>query len=537
MIAQGVRKLTIAVLVGILVACLLTPFGQAASKKDPPVPVKVVGEPALDPRAVEGFMNGLVLRGIGDYPGAIANFREALNYFPESDVIKQTLAELYFSLRGPKEALDLLSKVAVRDADFYRLQGACCQALSDDLGARTAFLQLVKFEPDNQLALSYILDSYQKAHDTSSSIWALEQLTQAKPDEAGTWNDLGRLYASKGMTDKTKSAFRTSLSIDSSGKNLIAYSFLADVYTFDKKYDSALVLLKQALQLDKDNLFLNNQMVALWLGLDSAAAALPYARRSAELRPTDGRMQRRLGVIYLRLDSLKTADSIFTEIVKAGEGIPADYYFLAQIAAEQKRYDVAKAQFEILVQREDTVEQNWQGLALSYAHLGDTAQAKQTYRRGLQHVVDDSSRVKLTYSLAAMMERSGEFDSAAVTFRELLKKWPGFNPALNYLGYMYADKGINLQEAKSLIEAAVKAEPQNAAYLDSYGWVFYRLDKFDKALNQLKKAAALTKDVTVFDHLADTYNAMGKTDEARQWWQKALELDPGNSAIKGKLGQ
>ena len=522
-----------------LVVCLLVAAGDAAEPKvtTPPTPINLSGEPTLDPRAIEGFTNGLVLRSSGDYYGAIANFREALKYFPESEVIKQTLAELYFNLRAPKEALALLAQVSSRDADFYRLQGACYQAQGDDLSARKALVELVKLEPDNEAALSYLLNSFRQAHDTESTIWALELITQAKPDQASGWNELGQLYAIKGLTDKTKQAFQTSLSVDSSGTNLIAYSFLADVYADQKQYDSAIALLQQGLQLDKDNVFLSNQIVSVWLQRDSALGALPYARKLAALSPTDGRVQRRLGVIYLRADSLAVADSIFSEMVKGGDGVPADHYFLGEIALAQKKYDVARTQFETLVQLEDTVEQNWQSLALSYLLLGDTAQAKQVYRRGLGHVVGDSSRVKLTFSLAAVMERSGQFDSAAVTFKELLRKWPEFYPALNYLGYMYADKGINLREAQTMIERAVKADPQNAAYLDSYGWVFYRLNKYDLALDQLKKAAGLTKDATVFEHLADTYKALGKRDEARQWWQRALEIDPKNDSLKGKLDQ
>ena len=79
--------------------------------------------------------------------------------------------------------------------------------------------------------------------------------------------------------------------------------------------------------------------------------------------------------------------------------------------------------------------------------------------------------------------------------------------------------------------------PENAAFLDSYGWVFYRQGKYKKAVEYLKKAVSLDSDPVIFDHLGDAYKAKGDTAQARTWWQKALELSPEDEAIKQKLNQ
>jgi tetratricopeptide (TPR) repeat protein len=121
------------------------------------------------------------------------------------------------------------------------------------------------------------------------------------------------------------------------------------------------------------------------------------------------------------------------------------------------------------------------------------------------------------------------------TFEEVIARSPDYDQALNYLGYMLADRGERLEYAHRLIERAVTISPDNAAYLDSYGWVLYRLGNYDQALVHLQKAVTLGDDSVIFDHLGDVYQAVGDAQQARTWWERALEMDPDNNQIKEKL--
>ena len=95
----------------------------------------------------------------------------------------------------------------------------------------------------------------------------------------------------------------------------------------------------------------------------------------------------------------------------------------------------------------------------------------------------------------------------------------------NDLGYLWADRGKNLQRAEKMIRKAVKAQPENPAYLDSLGWVLFRLGKFDKAVTHLEKAVTNPSgsDATIWDHLGDCYHRLGKIENAKDAWQKALD--------------
>ena len=107
---------------------------------------------------------------------------------------------------------------------------------------------------------------------------------------------------------------------------------------------------------------------------------------------------------------------------------------------------------------------------------------------------------------------------------------------MNYLGYMWVDRGLKLSEAKQLIEKALEIEPENAAFLDSLGWAFYKLNKPQEALSWLLKAVEHSEeaDATLYDHLGDIYAALNQVDRAREAWRKSLSVEP-NDKIKEKI--
>ncbi len=149
----------------------------------------------------------------------------------------------------------------------------------------------------------------------------------------------------------------------------------------------------------------------------------------------------------------------------------------------------------------------------------------------------DGSSVEGRYFLGVALERTGQREQAVTAFRNLLSLTPDFAPALNYLGYMWAERGENLEEALTFVERAVALEPDNGAYVDSLGWAHYRLGRFESARGHLERAAELLPDdATVFEHLGDLYVALGRPELARNVYQKALDLgsdDP--DSVRGKL--
>ncbi len=142
----------------------------------------------------------------------------------------------------------------------------------------------------------------------------------------------------------------------------------------------------------------------------------------------------------------------------------------------------------------------------------DSAGELDALARGLAAYPDDNG---LLYARALTWERRDEIPRAEADLRKILVTDPENVPALNALGYTLADRTGRLQEALELIDRARVAEPDNAAIVDSYGWVLYRLGRKEEALVQLRRAWTLAKDPEIAAHVGEVLWVLGKHDEAR----------------------
>jgi Flp pilus assembly protein TadD len=96
--------------------------------------------------------------------------------------------------------------------------------------------------------------------------------------------------------------------------------------------------------------------------------------------------------------------------------------------------------------------------------------------------------------------------------------------ALNYLGYTWAEMGVRLDEAESLILRALKIEPSDGFYIDSLGWVYYQKGDYQRAAEQLERAVELANDdPTIIEHLGDVYEKVGKPDKALERYRQVLK--------------
>jgi tetratricopeptide (TPR) repeat protein len=168
--------------------------------------------------------------------------------------------------------------------------------------------------------------------------------------------------------------------------------------------------------------------------------------------------------------------------------------------------------------------------AKNYEQMGKALDAAEKLSEG------DDEMEMIHFMRGAMYERSKDFDNAEKSFRKVLEMNPENSSALNYLGYMFADRNVRLQEAHDLVKKALDLEPNNGAYLDSLGWIYYRMDRLPEAEAHLRRALErYSRDPVVNDHLGDVYFKQGKLKEAIAQWQAALkeweaaskaELDP-----------
>lgn len=312
------------------------------------------------------------------------------------------------------------------------------------------------------------------------------------------------------------------------------------------------------------------------LGQTQKAAEL-YLKLLEEAPPGDpdfrARLHAKLTELYLRTNDAAKADEQLQAIIRSDPTNPQAYYFLGLIAMERKQPEKAVEYFQKTVLLKPEVEQTYYDLANAQisanqvsAALGTLAKVRETFKpsflleylTAIAHTRQEAYKDAMSHYTAAELlaqanepkrlnqffyfqygaasERHGDYQQAETLLEKALALQPDFHEAQNYLGYMWADRGVNLDRARDLIEQALKAEPANDAYLDSMGWVLFRLGKPKEALAYLVKAAELTEkpDATVHDHLGDVYSALGEIEKAREAWNKSVSIED-SPTVRKKL--
>ena len=307
---------------------------------------------------------------------------------------------------------------------------------------------------------------------------------------------------------------------------------------------------------------------------EKAAAAYLDLVNQPTLSPALRELLRtKLADIYLRTSDPQRAATQLEAIVRDNPANPAAYYFLGHLALEQKNwtnaveyfqktllfnselepahYDLARAQIamnrgdDAVTTLESARKKFPPGFASEYL-LGVAYQMRKQYAVAVNHFTSaehlahagDTNQLSpgFYFQVGTAFERKGDRAEAERYFERCLALAPDDADALNYLGYMWAEKGEKLNQARAMIERAVKADPTNAAFLDSLGWVWFQLGQPKRAVKYLLQAIAHDDkaDATVFDHLGDAYAALNEMAKAREAWDKSLSIEP-NATVKKKL--
>jgi tetratricopeptide (TPR) repeat protein len=334
-------------------------------------------------------------------------------------------------------------------------------------------------------------------------------------------------------------------------------------------------VLKRAEALPISNPLLLHRLGDQFDTLGEADRATAAFARLLEQFPDLTDVRRRLADYYLRRSDLTNAATQLQVIIKENPTDHRLYFIMGAVAFEQRKpreaiehfnkalllnpdyepvyYDLAAAQITT-----DQAQAALETLARARAKFKPTFQSEyyaalafnrlKQYSNAVGRLIEaeiigrTTATNRLThvfyFQLGAAYERNKQFAEAEQTFRKVLELAPDFPEALNYLGYMWAERGVNLTEARQMIEKAVQMEPKNAAFLDSLGWVLFQQGKPAEALPWMLKAVEYIEepDATLYDHLGDIYAALGQPDKAREAWQKALAIEP-TDALRKKLGE
>jgi len=337
----------------------------------------------------------------------------------------------------------------------------------------------------------------------------------------------------------------------------LAYSRKGDLLIQDQRYADALAVYRQAVSVGLDLPVFRRKMGMLLEELDRPDEAIAEYRRAhqgapadaitvyllaaalarqdrldeaeKELRdllvqdPKDFRALIQLGGVLLAQDKLAEA----YEVARRAQGLDAQSIaplaVMAEVRFRQEKYDETVALVRrILKQAPDNTSMR---VLLAYALAGGKDfQAAADELRAL--LAAQPENIEWRYLLSGFYSEMGDFQAAERELQSILQAHPDHAPSANDLGYLWADRGINLDQAETLIRQALKADPKRPAYLDSLGWVLYKQGRFQDAVGLLEEATRLAPDLdaVLWEHLGDSYWRADRRDDATRAWKTASDI-------------
>lgn len=451
-----------------------------------------------DDEAMVGL--AMVYSDMGDNKSAIDMLKQAGDKNPSARTLAM-LASYYEQSRDFNAAADAWKKALAILPDNDRIKRTLALDLlyADRLNeALPLYEELATANPSESSLHLHIAEIYRQKRDFVKARQALELARKSDPEAVDVRFEAVNLLEAEGKTDDAVKAVQSLL--DQTAKPQYADNEKAtrnmllekegQLYRLSGNTAQAVAAIRQIATVDPD---LAPRVSAQVIETYRSAHDLASARKEADAALKKYPKDRTLIIEHASLlsDSGKTDEAV-TELRSLMNGTKDREVLLtvAQVYEKGKRFpDEMKA--------------------LDEAEKLSSGQAE---RQGVQ------------FMRGALLEKMKDFDRAEAEFRKVLQNDPDNASALNYLGYMLAERNTRLDEAYKLISRALELDPQNGAYLDSLGWVYFRQNQLDKAEEKLR--AALEKigsDPTVHDHLGDVLLKAGKVRDAITQWQASLK--------------
>ena len=549
--------------------------GKAVARQDDSVASKPAPDLALRPQAAHKadalarFVEGMALEENGEMERALEAYRKVLNVDPGQSELASRVAGLLIQQDDFPQAIDVLKdaiKANPKNAEPYQqLAFIYTRYLKKTDQATDYANRAIALNPGDVEGYQRLVEIELAAGQERRALEALERALKVHSSDPNFWIRLGKLY--------------------------VAILFKSDSQPKPDELKKTNEVFKRAAEHAGDDPGILKEVGDYYAASQQLKEAIPLYLRVLELQPEDANAREKLATGFVLTNQRDKAIEMLEQIIKEHPEKYQPYDLLAQVLDEEarslqraNRIEEAKTKFaKVAANYEQSllINPNHAGtyvrlaelllgplrdadhavkllgearrrfpgapeivyfMAIAQREAKQSQQAVATFEEALHEAQleedDDFVNAKFYFNYGAAAEQAGLYDKAT----DLLRKSIALDPensaeACNYLGYMWADHNMNLDEAEAMIRRALQSEPNNASYLDSLGWVEFRKGQFDRALDNLLRAAktAEREDPVVFEHIGDAYLKLNRTREALEAWQKALALDPKNKNLADKI--
>ena len=443
------------------------------------------------------------------------------------------------------------------DAAAARL-GEALLAAGRSAEALSAIRRAIALNPDKAEYAELLAQAIEAGGiDDKLAIAELQRMVAADPANTSTIELLARVQARSGSLDTAAATLRAAIERQPKGdrQRQMLRNSLAQLYLDALRYTDAIAVYEEQLKergIGDTPLTTDGEKLAAARILLRIVDVYKTAGRVSETSATIERMRHLLGkddptpdeqhILFLR-DQGKKSEAL-QAVRSARQRYPGLTGFLrleAQMLADNGRVDEGVALIKQSLQ--GSIEDFNDYLIISGLYLqgGRAPEAVEAARKALELAPagESSMSAAALITLSSAQERAGDPKGSEESLRRILARDPNNATALNNLGYFLVERNERLTEALEMIQRAVRANPTNSSFLDSLGWAYFKLGRFDEAERHLTEAARRNaRSVAIQEHLGDVYNQRGKVEMARAAWQKALSLvveATDTARIKAKL--
>jgi tetratricopeptide (TPR) repeat protein len=469
--------------------------------------------------------------GNADYDKAIPILAELVRQEPQWQDGASLLVEAYSAAGRPADAIRWLEE-AVGDAprlyatlaDFYARERQWRQAAN-------AYEQALQVSPRSvgvRVGYASALLNLGGKDDLAKARNSLREAVGIRATDESALYLLSQAERRMGDLDAAESAARRLVA--QNGRNVRGFLALAEALEDRRRYQAVIDALSPALPVFRTS---QNSAFAMALLLphlgfayqqvgqfDRALATFEEARK---ISPDDVTLTGYL--IQANLAAKKFTEA--AELARQARRGQPDNLSLARLEAEALRQsgraDQGVTLLEGMLQKNNGNPDAYIALSQMYSDANRGAQAVKLLQDAQSKFPSESSVI---FQLASVLEKQRKFSESEALFRQIIAREPEHAAALNYLGYMLADRGEKLDESVGLIRRALELEPDNGSYLDSLGWAYFKIGQLALAEEHLKRAAdQMTTNSVVQDHYGDVLARLGRFDQAIAAWNRALSGD------------
>ncbi|MER9404285.1 tetratricopeptide repeat protein [Mesorhizobium caraganae] len=530
-------------------------------------PLPTYAKESTDPVKITSFSGAYlaarIAEGDNDLDNAIAYYKQALAFNPGDTSLQQSLMLSLIAQGRFEESLVYADKLKeVPDVErFSRLALAVDSFHKKDFTKAQYWLKL-SLESDLDRLISGVMSGWAQegAGDATEAMASIDKLQG--PDWFGLFKSFHRalIADASGMSDKADALYDATLTDTTAGgaapetwmRNAQAYaSFLARkgdknkaLYVLDKAEAFAPGKLDiQALRDriskgDKIEPFVSSPSEGASEILLDLAIALNrgggepfvrlYLQYALALKPDSDAALVQLAAVAEQLKDGEGAIALYRRIPASSPLKELSDLQLGLNLADLNRHDEAIAHLKAFVDAHPDDMRAYLALGGVYASKEDFRSAATLYDKAVEVLkTPTNANWNIYYQRGIAYERLKEWPKAEPNFRKALELFPDQPQVLNYLGYSWVDMNMNLKEGLAMIQKAVDLRPSDGYIVDSLGWAYFRMGRFDDAVREMERAVSLKpEDPVLNDHLGDAYWRVGRKLEATFQWNQARDLKP-----------